>query len=218
MTFRLSEPDARAVESFSRRQVTWDSAALVRVITSERAVGMFTTPPLGVLAFAAVPMAETDGTSVDRIVRLADWAELLGAVVDGPLDVNALVEVVPPVAPGPSLLTLPPSDGWQIPIHAVSGDLVPVVQKATEEFDARAAGQPPIVQQNVADDIWDRPVWAALPMRALHAARQLGMLPADRSRVSASTSGVWKRLSTPRGQVFVAATGPAARLSLRVVG
>jgi hypothetical protein len=218
VTLRLSEPDAKAVESFSRRQITWDPAALVRIVTSERAVGMFTTPPLGVLVFAAVPLAEPNGEPLDRIVRLSEWADLLAAQPADHLDVGALAEVVPTVAPGPSLLTLPPSDGWQIPIHAVSGDLVPLVQKATEEFETRSAGQPPIVQQNVADDIWERPVWAALPMRALHAARQLGMLPADRSRVSASTCGVWKRLSTPRGQVFVSATGPAARLSLRVLG
>ena len=40
-------------------------------------------------------------------------------------------------------------------------------------------------------------------MRALHAARQLGMLGSDMSRVSAATSGPWKRFSTSRGQVFV---------------
>ena len=217
MTFSLAEPDAQALEAFCRRQLMWEPSLLARIVTSERAMGMFTTPPLGVLVFAAMPTSESITAPVDRIVRLADWADVLARTSGQGLDPTRVPEVNPPVTPGISLRNIPPSDGWQIPIQAVSGDLVPIVQAATEEFEARAAGQPPLIQQNVADDIWGRAVWAALPMRVLHAARQLGMLPADRSRVSASTCGAWKRLSTPRGQVFVPASGPAARLSLRVV-
>jgi hypothetical protein len=218
VTISLAEPEARALESFCRRQLSWDGALLVRLVTSERAVGMFTTPPLGVLAFAAVPLAESDGVRTDRIVRLGEWADLLASSDGRDIDLDDLADVVPPVTAGPNLRDLPPSDGWQVPMNAVSGDLVPLVQKATEEFEVRAAGQPPLIQQNIADDIWERPVWAALPMRTLHAARQLGMLSADRTKVSASSCGSWKRLSTPRGQVFVPASGPAARLSLRIVG
>jgi hypothetical protein len=217
VTFSFVEPDARALEAFCRRQLMWDADLLARVVTSDRAVGTFTTPPLGVLVFAAVPTLEPGVAPLDRVVRLADWADELARNAGHDVDPTRLPDAVPPVVPGISLRNLPPSDGWQIPIHAVSGDLAPLVQAATEEFETRAAGQPALIQQNVADDIWERVVWAALPMRVLHAARQLGMLPTDRSRVSASTCGAWKRLSTPRGQVFVPASGPAARLSLRVV-
>ena len=36
-----------------------------------------------------------------------------------------------------------PTDGWQLPIFAVSGDLVPLVDEATAEFEGRTAGLPP---------------------------------------------------------------------------
>jgi hypothetical protein len=217
VTISLAEPESRALEAFCRRQLRWDPSLLVRIVTSERAVGMFTVPPLGVLAFAAVPLTQFHGEPLDRVTRLSDWADLLTLGIEQPIDPAVLSEAVPPVTPGPNLRSLPPPDGWQVPIYAVSGDLVPMVQKATEEFESRSAGQPPLVQQSVADDIWERPAWAALPMRVLHAARQLGMLSADSTKVSASTCGTWKRLSTPRGQVFAPSTGPAARLALRVV-
>jgi len=222
VTVRLAGPESRALESYCRRQLRWDATLPVRVVTSANAIGMFTVPPFGVLAFAAVPLVAPTTDVIDRTVRLSDWANLLSQVdasaVGGTvIDPTELAEVVPPVVSGPSLRSLPPSDNWQVPMYALSGDLVPSVQAAVKEFEQATAGLGERAQQTVADEIWDRPAWAALPMRVLHAARQLGMLTEDRARVSASTSGSWKRLSTPRGQVFVPASGPAARLSLRIV-
>ena len=219
---RLAGPESRALESYCRRQLRWDATLAARIVTSPNAVGMFTVPPFGVLAFTAVPLAEPTTEVIDRVVRLSDWANLLGQVDAGAeggtsVDPTELPEVVPPVVSGPSLRSLPPSDNWQVPMYALSGDLVPTVQAAVGEFEQATAGLGPTAQQTVADEIWDRPAWAALPMRVLHAARQLGMLTEDRAKVSASTSGSWKRFSTPRGQVFVPASGPAARLSLRIV-
>ncbi len=121
------------------------------------------------------------------------------------------------VGANPTVHNLPPTDGWQLPIFAVSGDLVPLVDEATAEFEGRSAGLPPRAQESVAEEIWDRPGFGGLPLRTLHAARQLGMIANDRAKVSATTAGPWKRLSTPRGQVFVYASGPAARLALHVV-
>lgn len=112
---------------------------------------------------------------------------------------------------------LPPPDDGQLPITAVSGDLVPLVEAATREFAERVAGSPPREQQEVAEEIWSRPGFGGMPIRALHAARQLGMLPADASRIAAATSGHWRRLITSRGQVFSYASGPAARLALQLV-
>ena len=149
-----------------------------------------------------------------RLQSLAD--ELRGAPSD-PVSLGGLPRAITAATPGASLTHLPPSDGWQPPMFAVAGDLSPKVDEATAEFEARSAGRGAREQELIAEEIWGRAAFAGLPMRALHAARQLGMLGSDMSRVSAATSGPWKRFSTSRGQVFVYASGPAARLSLHVV-
>ncbi|MCX6432333.1 MAG: hypothetical protein NTX29_05925 [Actinobacteria bacterium] len=219
MTFRLAEPEARALEGFCGRQLRWDSALPARVVTSTKALGVFTSPPLGVIVFVAVPTVEPidQADQLDVTVPLERLAAALRSTGQSGLDVAGLPRAMVPVGLQPSLTHLPPTDGWQLPIFGIAGDLVPLVDAATAEFDARAGGLSARGQQTIADEIWDRPGFGGLPLRALHAARQLGMLTSDRAKVSAATSGPWKRLSTSRGQVFVYATGPSARLSLRVV-
>jgi hypothetical protein len=215
VTFRLAEPEARVLEAFCRRQLAWDSRTAARVLLTPTALGLFTVPPLGVFAFMAVPVAGS-ATPADITVPLAALADVLGSEPDGEAIMGLPRAIVPP-APAPNLHQLPPSDGWQLPIPAISGDLVPVVTAATGEFAARSAGLPPRAQQEIAEEIWQRPGFGGLPLRALHAARQLGMLPDDMSKVTAATNGAWRRLSTNRGQVFTYAAGPAARLALHVV-
>jgi hypothetical protein len=219
VTIQLAAADARALEGFCRRQLRWDAGLAARVVTNPKALGVFTTPPLGVLVFVAVPTAAPveDGDRVDRLIRLADLAAALQDADPAGLDLADLPSAVVPIAAPPSLQHLPPWDGWQIPMFAVSGDLVPLVDEATAEFESRSAGLAARDQEAVAEEIWARPAFAGLPLRALHAARQLGMITTDRAKVSAATCGPWKRFSTPRGQVFVHSTGPAARLALHVV-
>ena len=219
MTIRLAEPEARALEAFCRRQLKWDERLPARVVTAAKALGVFTAPPLGVLVFVAVPTADPVEAveAVDALVPLDMFANALRRDAVKGIDIGALPRAMVRVGASPSLQYLPPSEGWQLPMFAVSGDLVPKVEDATAEFDARAAGLPARSQESVAEEIWDRPGFGGLPLRALHAARQLGMIANDRSRVSAATCGPWKRLSTQRGQVFVHSTGPAARLALHVV-
>ena len=219
MTIRLAEPEARVLEGFCRRQLRWDATLPARVVTSAKALGVFTTPPLGVIVFVAVPTVEAvePADALDVTVPLERLAAALRFTGQSGLDVAGLPRAMVPVGAQPSLTHLPPTNGWQLPIFGISGDLVPMVEKATAEFDARAAGLSSRGQQTIADEIWDRHGFGGLPLRALHAARQLGMLTSDRAKVSAATSGPWKRLSTPRGQVFVYAAGPAARLALHVV-
>jgi hypothetical protein len=216
VTLQLAEPEARSLAAFCRRQLRWDGDLPVRIVSAESAIGMFTAPPLGVLAFVAVPLAAPIETPLDVTVRLADWAELLEGSDITALDPGSLRAAMVPVTPGVSVRDRPPSDGWQVPIFAVSGDLVPMVTAATTEYEARSVGLMPRGREQLAKEIWDRPAWAGLPMRALHAARQLGMLTDDRARVSAATCGTYKRLSTMRGQVFVPVRGTSALLTLRL--
>ncbi len=219
MTIRLAEPEARVLEAFARRQLTWDGGQAAHIVTAHQALGVFTAPPLGVLVFLAVPTVDPldEDEAVDRVVPLEALADVVHAEASTGMDLCALP--VHQVAPGanPSVAHLPPSQGWQMPIHGLSGDLVPMVDEATEEFRRRSHGMPARAQESIANEIWDRPAFAGLPLRVLHAASRLGMLANDRTKVAAAACGPWKRLTTPRGQVFFYQHGPAARLSLRVV-
>lgn len=219
MNIRLGEPEAAVLEGFARRQLTWDSDQSARVVTTAKALGVFTAPPLGVLVFFAVPVAESseDATALDVVVPLEALADRLRDDAVTGMDLATLPTAFVPPGGAPSLHHLPPTEGWQMPIHGLAGDLLPSIDEATQEFNARSHGLPPRSQESIANEIWDRQGFAGLPMRALHAAHRLGMVSNDRSKVAAATCGPWKRLSTPRGQVFVYTQGPSARLSLHVV-
>ncbi len=207
------------LESYCRRQLRWDPKSEARVVTASSAVGVFTCPPMGVLAFAAVPTSEpvSEEDAVDLLVPLDRLADLVASSGTAGFDVASLPRVPNVPSPMPNLHELPPREGWLPPFTGVAGDQAAAVDVASKEFEARAPGLPPRAQEEVAEEIWSRPGFGGLPMRALHAARQLGMLASDSTRIASSTNGPWKRLSTSRGQVFVYATGPAARLSLHVV-
>ena len=58
VSIRLAEPEARVLEAFARRQLTWDAGQAAHVVTAHQALGVFTAPPLGVLVFLAIPTAE----------------------------------------------------------------------------------------------------------------------------------------------------------------
>lgn len=219
MTLRLAQPEAVVLEGFCRRQLKWDADQAARIVTSPSAIGVFTAPPFGVLVFLAVPTVDSRAgeESRDVTVTLASFADAVRDQAVTGLDLDALPRAL--VSPGaaPNLAHLPPHEGWQMPIHGLSGDLLPAIDEATAEFTSRSHGLPPRAQEAVANEIWDRPGFAGLPMRALHAAHRLGMISNDRAKVAAATCGPWKRLSTPRGQVFTYMQGPSARLALHVV-
>ena len=110
---------------------------------------------------------------------------------------------------------LPLSEGWHLPIHGVSGDVIPEVDAAVAEFRRRAPSV--IDSQALAEQMWERNSFGGLPLRVLHAARRLGFLTDDASRITASTTTGWKRLTTVRGQVFVRTVPPTQRPGLSVV-
>lgn len=207
------------LEGFARRQLAWDPDLAARVVTTSKAIGVFTAPPLGVMVFFAVPTAEpvTPDDPRDVTVPLSSLADLIHQQGMTDLDLESLPRAFVPPGAAPNLHHLPPTDGWQMPIQGLAGDLVPSIDEATAEFTARSQGLPPRAQETVANEIWDRTAFAGLPMRVLHAAHRLGMITNDRAKVAAATCGPWKRLSTTRGQVFTYLQGPSARLALHVV-
>lgn len=212
----LGDSERRTLIALGRRQLDWNANLGARIISTESAMGIYTTPPMDVMCFLAFP-ADTGIVEIDRTIALSALIDELDSQDSGTFDPEAFAEVKTPVTRGPNLGHLPPSDGWQMPITAIASDIMPIVDEAVGEFNRRAQGLTPRGQEVIAEEIWDRPAWAGLPMRVLHAARRLRLLTPEPVRIAAATSGPWKRLSTPRGQVFVHSTGEAARLGLHVV-
>jgi hypothetical protein len=213
----LSEDDAKVLAAIARRQLGIDARMPVRIVSRPKALGLYTALPMDVVAFVAIPAAVPAGEDIDLTVSLASLSIELERVMTAgvPLDLAALPEVRVPVTKKTNVAFLPPAEGWQLPMFAVAGDLVPQVDASVEEFTRRSKGLSERAQQEIAEEIWERPSWAGLTLRVLHAARRLGFLAQDRSRVAAATCGNWRRLSTPRGQVFARVSGRLDLTQLR---
>jgi len=214
----LGSTERRTLIRLLEKQVEWRPSLPVRLVTSTSAVGVYSALPLEVHAFIAMPAGIPAGPAFDRIVFAESLVNLLSVPQES---VSAEIDlgVLPPVDSliGTSLVEMPPTDGWQIPITALASDVIPLVNEASVEFERRSEGLGERGKSELANEIWERPGWAGLPIRVLHAAVRLQILWNEPIKVSAATCGPWKRLSTPRGQVFAYATGPAARTGLRIV-
>lgn len=217
----LGPEELRSLLAVIRRQFIWDSRMPVRLVSTASALGIYSAPPLNVLAFFAVPavVSSPDGTPLDLVVTISSLvSELESASASSrPLELERLSLASVPVTSAMSVAHLPPSDGWQVPIAGVASDLTSLVAEAVAEFTARSAGLSETGQQVIADEIWERTAWAALPMRVLHASKRLGMLGNDSGRVSAASSGAWKRFTTQRGSVFMRRAGATTKARLRLI-
>lgn len=218
MRITLGATERRTLIGLLEKQVEWRPALVVRVVTSKSALGIYSALPLEIRAFIAMPAEIPEGKPFDRIVQASSLLEILSAPqesVSAEIDLGTLAPVES--LAGSSLVEMPPTEGWQIPITALGSDVIPIVAEASAEFERRSQGLGERGKADLADEIWERPGWAGLPIRVLHAATRLQMLWNEPIKISAATCGPWKRLSTPRGQVFAYATGPAARAGLRIV-
>jgi penicillin-binding protein 1C len=120
-----------------------------------------------VIGFVALPLREPVVAEIDVSARTAD---IRSGLVPAGADTELILP--DPAVGSPGLAMLPPSEGWQLPIHGVSGDVVPEVDAAVAEFRRRAPGV--VDPQVLAEQIWERPSFGGLPLRVLHAARRLG--------------------------------------------
>lgn len=218
----LTERDARVLALVGRRQVEWDPLTAVRIVVGRSAIACYVVLPMDVMCMVAVP-AEVAPEAVNAAVTVSQSSfitgleDALSAGEDIRFDIDSLPRLTASVGQGLTLAQLPPRDGWQMPIHGVSSDITPLVKQATEEFRQRSMGMSERHAAPIAEEIWSRPAWAGLPMRTLHAARRLRLITDEPLRITASTCGPWKRLSTPRGQLFTYGAGIEARLGLHVV-
>jgi len=206
----LPEHEGRLLAAHLDRLAAWDPAGHVRVVARGGAVGVYAAPPMRVISFVALPLRVPAVDDIDVSARIAD-------VRTGLRSESGVTDLLlpEPAVGSPGLAMLPPSEGWQLPIHGVSGDVVPGVDAAVAEFRRRASSV--VDPQVLAEQIWERPSFGGLPLRVLHAARRLGFLTDDASRVTACTMTGWKRLTTVRGQVFVRTQAPTQRPDLSLV-
>lgn len=210
MTLALPAHEGSLLAAHLDRLSSWDPSGHVRLVARGSAVGVYAAPPMRVISFVALPLRERVADEVDVSARIGEVRS--GLIVSAGVAEFRLPE---PAVGSPGLAMLPPAEGWQLPIHGVSGDVVPGVDAAVAEFRRRAASV--VDPQALAEQIWERPAFGGLPLRVLHAARRLGFLTEDASRVTACTMTGWKRLTTVRGQVFVRTHTPTQRPDLSVV-
>lgn len=214
MQVTLGSTELRTLISILEKEIEWNPSIPVRVVTSPTAVAFFAAIPLSLHAFIAMPASIGAGAPCDVITTGREVVALLSNS-SGLIDLDSLESLAG--LDSVSLSDLPPSTGWQIPIHAVASDVIPIINEAASEFDRRSVGLGERGKADLADEIWNRPGWGGLPIKVLYAAQRLNLIWDEPIKISAATCGPWKRLSTPRGQVFLHATGPAARTRMRLV-
>ena len=214
MGIGLNRDEAMYVASHLRRLTNWDERTSVRLQIRGNALGVYSPPPMGVLALVVVPIQSTDVPELDRVVSAGRLRDLIGDVSKIGADDLFAVPIPDEVTGPPSLAMLPPREGWNPPVHAMAGDLVADIDASIKALNQRTTGTVEPFTRQIAEDVWGTQGWAALPHRVLHAARQLGFLGHPGARIQASVNGTWKRLISPAGQVFVHVESSAPLLRL----
>ena len=107
-TLALPAHETKLLAAHLDRLTAWDARTPVRLVARARALGVSSAPPMEVIAFVALPLAEPVEGELDSTTTASDLRANLGD--DGQL-------VVPPIVLGDAALAvLPPSDSWQLPI------------------------------------------------------------------------------------------------------
>ncbi|MDQ1247387.1 MAG: hypothetical protein QG597_1757 [Actinomycetota bacterium] len=203
------------------RLLRWNDATIVRLITTERAVGVYADAPMGVLVFVALPLAQAPAEPLDRAVSAHRLRDALGDVAS-PLTAAGPLAVGIPDARDmpPALAAIPSRDGWIAAERATAAEVAAAVDAALAEFHRQGeaiAGATEAAKANLAAEWWSKPAWGGLPLKALHAAHSLGMLAHPGARIESATRAGWKRMQSPAGQVFVAPPESYSGIALSVV-
>jgi hypothetical protein len=208
----LGATEAKLLQSHCERLLRWDARATARIVISGNKFGLYAAPPLGVITYICLPLANSGERAIDVTIPVPQIVNLLQESATEAGVEFTLPDSIPGIA---ELAVLPPEDGWQLPISAISSDVTPMVMAAVEEFRSRAITS--VDTDELASEIWGRHGFGGLPLRVFHAARLLGLLANDSSRIAAVTRTGWKRLVTVRGQVYVRVPGALDRPALTVV-
>ena len=167
----LNEREARVLSLVGTRLTEWDSGMTARVIVADSALAVYAVLPMDVMVALAVP-AQVDEEAIGDDVTTS-LATLVRGVSDAVaakqsvrFDTASLPQLTASVGHGLTLASLPPADGWQMPIHGVSSDITPQIREAIEEFRERTKGMPEYQAAPVAEEIWSRAAWAGSMQRA----------------------------------------------------
>lgn len=218
-TLTMAREDRVHLAGVLGRLLRWNERAVIRLVTTERALGVYMEAPMGVLVFIALPLVSPPSEPLDRAVSAHRLRDVLGDVVTGTPGPGEVT--IPDGRDMPaSLAVLPSREGWIAAEKATAGELNDAAEAARIEYEAQWAALSQAndtAKQAFLDEWWNRPNWGGLPTKALHTARSLGMLAHPGVRVESATRAGWKRLMTPSGQVFVAPPESYAGIPLSVV-
>ena len=203
------------------RLISWQQSALVRLVSTDRALGLYADAPMGVLVFVAVPLAQPASSPFDRVVSAHRLRDILGDVTS-PMAAQGGVSVTIPDARDtpPALAVLPAKSGWVAAEKATAAEVSTQLEAALADFAQQndaLTNADEAIRRHLAEEWWDTPSWGGLPLKALQAARSLGMLAHPGARIESATRAGWKRMVTPAGQVFVAPPAVYHGIPLSVV-
>ncbi len=203
------------------RLLKWDPAARLRITSTRRALGLYLDAPMGVLVFIALPLASPLDEVIERAVSAHRLRDILGDVASmSAPEGDVAVKIPDGLDMPPALAVLPPSEGWIGAERATAAEVASAVDAALAEFTEQSEaiqGASEATKRELAQEWWATSAWGGLPLKALHAARSLGMLSHPGARVESATRAGWKRMVTPAGQVFVAPPHSYAGIALSVV-
>lgn len=218
-TLAMAKEDRVHLAGVLSRAVRWNDSTVVRLITTNQALGVYFEAPMNVLTFVALPLAEPRVDALDRVVSAHRLRDCIGEVATIPPGITT-VEVPDARTTPASLAVVPSRDGWIGAEKATAGEVNEAMEAALAEYDsqmallAQASEQ---ARQEFLAQWWERSVWGGLPTKAVHVARSLGMLSHAGARVESATRGGWKRFVSPAGQVFVAPPQAYEGIPLTVV-
>jgi hypothetical protein len=203
--------ERQALRGYLSRLVALDGRACVRLQAHGLVLGVWGGPPLEVVTLrpVALSVASDAGDVTVSAVRLLE--NVAAARESGPVQ-------VPPAVPGPAWAgLLPPRAGWTASATVPAGAVHDAVRVGVDAFQRRVEELPEDLRgraqlEQIAADVWGRPVAAGVPLRVAHAADLTGLLGRE-GEVTAYASGSWLRLGCPGGSV-AARSGSASSLDL----
>ncbi|PJE94196.1 hypothetical protein CUT44_28335 [Streptomyces carminius] len=229
--------EAAELAALLERLLRWERNAVVRLRVrrphrEDGVLGLFARPArFEVLAVRTARLAAPEGTGGPAGPAELDTTVSAGELLEGVAEKDASVSVPAAVTGPPWAGLLPPHGGWR-PVGVLPYESVRAAADAVvAEFRRRSEALPPGERTRqaldaLAEEIWSRPLGGGtgLPLRAVHAARSLGMLrpsgPAPAAgpqgpprpgrpgvvgppEAAVLAAGTWLRLRTPYGSVAV---------------
>ncbi len=186
------DAERQGLVQYLERLVALDNRAAVRLQAAGEVVGVWSGPPLEVVALRPVALgasAQLDATvSAQRLLERAREAPTIE---------------VPPAVSGPSWVgLLPPRGGWEERSRGDVANVRSAVDSAKHFFRTRADGiTDRTALENIAQDVWERTCLGEVPVRSAHAAESLGLLGPGGGVAVALSTDTWTRLSVPGGSV-----------------